>query len=96
MDDELYGVEILVEQHERERREEKAIEQKAFNNAVRKAVAIELKRATGNSNPNHRGANQYPGVCLGCGREVPAMGGLRVRLAHSWRVAHKTCLKSAR
>jgi hypothetical protein len=40
-----------------------------------------------------RGANQYEGVCVGCNGTVKAGGGVRFRLASSWRVAHHDCLK---
>jgi hypothetical protein len=40
-----------------------------------------------------RGANQYEGVCVGCNETVKAGGGVRFRLANSWRVAHHGCLK---
>jgi hypothetical protein len=40
-----------------------------------------------------RGANQYEGVCVGCNGTVKAGGGVRFRLANSWRVAHHGCLK---
>jgi hypothetical protein len=43
-----------------------------------------------------RGINQYPGVCLACGKEVAAKEGVRIRLKHSWRVAHINCLKSGK